>query len=97
VRVRSGARDRLCLGDAPTPAPLGGWLFLTWSDELAVRALPTGERFARIGAAQGWHRRGVTDPARLLALAALPAWEVARPRSWMCLPELVDKIGELTA
>jgi hypothetical protein len=95
ITVRRGARGRLFL-DGPAPeAPLGGWLFLKWADELAVRELPTPERVARIARRQGWHRRGVTDPERLLDVAALPAWELSRPRDWTLLPSVLEHVAEI--
>lgn len=95
--VRRGGRERLFLDQPVRDAPLAGWLFLRWGDELALRELPTPERIARIGHAQGWHRRGVTDPADLLDLAVLPAWELARPRDWAQLPRVVERVRELVA
>jgi hypothetical protein len=94
--VRDGARERLPLGGPPPDATLGGWLFLDWADEVAIRALPTRERIERIARSQGWHRRGVTDPTRLLELSALPAWEIRRPRDWTELPRVVERVCELT-
>jgi hypothetical protein len=96
VTVRRGARERLFLDGAPHEAPLAGWLFLKWADELGIRALPAPDRLARIARSQGWHRRGATDPARLLDLAALPAWELGRPRDWAHLPRVVGEVRELT-
>jgi hypothetical protein len=96
VTVRGGWRERLFLDGPPREAPLAGWLFLKWGDEVAVRALPTPERIARIATRQGWHRRGVTDPGGLLDLTALPAWELSRPRDWKQLPRVVERVRELT-
>lgn len=93
--VRRGARARLPLDGAPPPVPLGGWIFLSWGVDVAVRELPPAERIARIGRAQGWHRRGVTEPAGLLDVAALPAWELARPRDWARLPDVVERVRDL--
>lgn len=95
VTVRRGARERLVLDVPPREAPLAGWIFLKWGDELAIRALPTPERIARLAKRQGWHRRGVTDPARLLDIAALPAWELSRPRDWTLLPRVLEQVREL--
>ena len=92
VTVRRGARDRLFLDGPPPEAPLAGWIFLKWGDELATRELPAPERVARIARRQGWHRRGVTDPARLLDVAALPAWELSRPREWTLLPRVLERV-----
>jgi hypothetical protein len=96
VTVRRGARERLFLDPPPREAPLAGWLFLKWADELSIRALPTAERIARIASSQGWHRRGVTHPAGLLDFAALPAWELSRPREWAHLPQVVEHVRKLT-
>jgi hypothetical protein len=95
VTVRRGARERLPLGDPPPEARLAGWLFLKWADELAIRALPAPERVARIARHQGWHRRGVTEPEALLDVAALPAWELSRPRDWKHLPRVVEQVREI--
>jgi hypothetical protein len=95
ANVRRGWRHRLPLDGTPTPVPLAGWFFLTWADELSVRALPIPERIARIGSRQGWHRRGVTDSAGLLEVAALPAWELSRPRDWGQLPRVLERVREL--
>jgi hypothetical protein len=94
--VRHGARDRLVLDGPPPEARLGGWLFLRWADKLEVRALDAPERIARVAKRQGWHRRGVTDPALLLDVAALPAWELSRPRDWSQLPRVLERVRELT-
>ena len=96
VTVRRGARERLFLDAPPPDAPLAGWLFLNWADEVAVRELATAERVARVARRQGWHRRGVTDPQRLLDFAALPAWELSRPPDWSLLPRVLDRVRELT-
>jgi hypothetical protein len=96
VTVRRGARDRLFLDGPPREAPLTGWIFLRWADEFAIRALETQERIARIAKRQGWHRRGVTDPSGLLDFAALPAWELSRPRDWAQLPRVLEHVLALT-
>jgi hypothetical protein len=96
VTVRRGARERLVLDAPPPKVPLAGWLFLKWADEVAIRALDAPERIARIASRQGWHRRGVTDPEALLDVAALPAWELSRPRDWAHLPRALDHLRELT-
>lgn len=95
VTVRGGARRRLPLGAPPPEAPLAGWIFLAWGDAVSARALPVAERLARIASTQGWHRRGVTEPADLLEVAGLPAWELTRPRDWERLDEAVRCVREL--
>src|SRR3954470_10910215 len=55
ARVRHGWRHRLLLDGTPRRAPLAGWFFLNWADEISVRELPLAERVTRIGGCQGWH------------------------------------------
>jgi hypothetical protein len=95
--VRAGARRRVVLDPAPGDAALAGWIFLRWGAELAQRELPAPERLARVAGAQGWHRRGVTDPHVLFTLAGLPAWELTRPRDWEQLDQTVEAVCELTS
>jgi hypothetical protein len=72
-----------------------GWVFLRWDEEVALEPIPAAARVQRIGQLRGWHRRGVTGPASLLELAALPAWELRRPRDWDVVPEVVALIGRI--
>lgn len=95
--VRRGVRRRLPLGAAPTETPLAGWLFLAWADELSLRALSVAELLRRIARPQGWHRRGAGDQALLLELAALPAWELRRPRDGALLAQTVERVCDLTS
>jgi hypothetical protein len=81
-----GGRERWRLELAPFAgtAPLGGWIFLEWGPEPVMRRLGVQERLPRLLA-----NRAVHLPARdgglLLRLAALPAWELARPINWRSL------------
>ena len=95
--VRAGVRRRVLLDEAPGDAQLAGWIFLRWGDALALRPLPAGERVARVARAQGWHRRGVTDPHVLFELAGLPAWELTRPRDWAQLGATVETVSEMAS
>jgi hypothetical protein len=95
--VRRGARERLVLDGPPPVGTLAGWLFLRWADDVAIRELPATEKIARLARCQRWHRRGVTDPRALLDVASLPAWELARPRDWSELPQVVERVQELAA
>ncbi|QTE29420.1 hypothetical protein [Pengzhenrongella sicca] len=47
---------------------------------------------ARLAALRSW-REHPSDPAMLLALAALAAWDLTRPQDWTALDAVVDLIG----
>jgi hypothetical protein len=74
-------RWRVGLSAIVAEAPLGGWLFLEWGDVAGVRPLGPGDVLRRLAASRTW-RGFPADPVTLLDLAALPAWELRRPRSW---------------
>jgi hypothetical protein len=92
----TGARERwrLRLPPAGEHHVLVGFVFLAWGDSVTVRRLGAGERLERLVP-----QRGVRlDPARfdaMLDLAALPAWEIRRPRRWESLPEAGRRLAEL--
>lgn len=77
-------RWRVRLDAVEGALPLRGWVFLTWGDELAVRPIPTGSRLQRL-AQQRTILLTPRDPTKLLRLAALPAFELQRPRLWSSL------------
>jgi hypothetical protein len=83
-----GARERwrLPVPQLPGELTLGGWIFLAWGDR--VQALPVrgSERLVRLAASRG-ARLPPRNPDALLELAALPAWELTRPRRWSSLTE----------
>jgi hypothetical protein len=91
----TGARERWRLRLGPPGEPqLTGWVFLTWGDQVAVRALPASERLPRLAAQRGL-RLPPARPDALLELTSLPAWELSRPRGWESLPEAADRLLEL--
>ncbi len=87
-------RWRVRLGPIPACLPLAGWIFLSWADQLHVEPIPPGELLRRIFA-----NRALSlippDPHVYLDLAALPAWEVGRPRRLDALPEVSRRILDL--
>lgn len=88
--VRNGFRMRIPLQPVPFRAPVGGWIYLGWSREPELVPVPAEQRLQWLVA-----NRMVThhakNPAALLDLAALPAWELRRPRSL----EALDSAAEL--
>lgn len=91
-----GARERWRLHLAPLTgsAPLRGWIFLSWGDRVETSRVVPHLRVARLGAQRGV-RLAPRDPARLLDLAALPAWELRRPPDLGRLEVATDALLEL--
>jgi hypothetical protein len=87
-----GTRHRWRMTVAPVAARirLGGWVFPTWADELAIERLPARELVARLAG----HRavRPAANAGLLLRLAGLPGWELRRPRDWACMPLAAERL-----
>jgi hypothetical protein len=65
-----------------------GWIVPVWAAALDVRRVGAHVVLSRLADNRTW--RGLPiDPVRLLDLAALPAWELRRPRDWSSLPPAV--------
>ncbi|MGF7238831.1 MAG: hypothetical protein ACQSGP_28320 [Frankia sp.] len=92
--VRSGTRSRLRLPAVASRTPLGGWLFLRWGEELGLCPVPATEVLSRLAVRRA-RRELPSDPSVLLALAAKPAWELIRPRSWGALNRTCTLLGML--
>ena len=87
--ARGASRWRISLPPLCRAAPLGGWIYLRWSAEVAMPAVPAPVSLARLARWRAWPALP-SDPATLLALAALPAWHLERPADWACLDETLD-------
>ena len=91
----AGARERWRLRLPPLgrPLSLGGWVFTDWADDVRMERLPASETLVRL-----YRNRSITvpprDPAALLHLSALPAWELRRPRSWASVPATLELLLE---
>lgn len=95
--ARGGTRRRLLLPPAPRSLPLGGWVFLHWSDDpsddVQLRPVPPTTLLARL--ARNRARTGrASDPAMLLALALRPAFDLVRPRRWDAVPEVLAALDD---
>jgi hypothetical protein len=90
---RAGARSRwrLRLTAAPASTPLGGWIFLGWADATSIRRLSAAEALQRLARNRAI-RLPPARPERFLELAALPAWELCRPRQWSGVSQVVDEL-----
>jgi hypothetical protein len=88
--VGTRSRWRVALPPIDSELPFRGWIFLAWGDRLESVRLGGSECLRRL-MAQLALRIPAADPAYLLDLATLPAWELRRPRDW----RLLDQSGEL--
>jgi hypothetical protein len=91
--ARGGTRRRVRLGDLDACVPLGGWVFIDWGDELELTRLPAQVALSRLA---GWRslKQIESDPAVMLDLAGLPAFDLRRPRSWDALMPTLDALIE---
>jgi hypothetical protein len=94
--VGSRERWRLTLGPVRSDLPLRGWIFLAWADRLESVRVPGPDRLVRLGANRG-ARLPLTHPASLVELAALPGWELRRPRGWDSLVPAAERLLETVA
>ncbi len=89
-------RWRVRLAPAPPVTPLAGWIFLAWGEEAGTAPIPASVLLPRLAA-----NRSILvapgDPAVLLDLAALPAWELRRPAEWSALSDSADRLVNLAA
>ena len=83
-RVGARSRWRMTLKPLNLELPFRGWFFLAWGERIEVVRLRGSESLARL-LQQRTLRVRPTDPAAFLDLAALPAWEIRRPRDWALL------------
>lgn len=97
-----GARQRwrMVLPDGPASAPLAGWVFPEWADEVGIVPIPARERVPRLFEHLAL-RLPPLDPVEYLDLARLPAWELRRPHGWQHLgtavARLMDEVNASTA
>ncbi len=82
--ARGGDRIRVALPPIAPRLPLGGWIFLRWDTRVAMTPVPGSILLARLARQRSWPRLA-SDPAALLTIASLPAWELTRPRDWRAL------------
>jgi hypothetical protein len=93
--VGARSRWRLPLPPIASELPFAGWIFLAWGDAVEARRLAGSECLARL-IGHRTLRIAPLDPASLLELASLPAWELRRPREWRSLNETVERLLEVT-
>lgn len=93
-----GARERwrLTVPRVDGDLRIRGTVFLTWGDEATTRRLPPAERISRLGFQRGV-RIPSKDPEALLAVAALPSWEIGRPPGRESLASTGERLIELVS
>ncbi|MEH1101635.1 hypothetical protein [Micromonospora sp. CPCC 205561] len=94
--VRSGERLRVGLPPIADRVPLGGWLFLGWGLSVALDRVPGPTLLSRLAALRSFGYLP-SDPAALLTAAALPAWDLRRPRDWSALDDTFRLIEDTLA
>ncbi|MDQ3721878.1 MAG: hypothetical protein M3376_02180 [Actinomycetota bacterium] len=93
--VGTRQRWRVALPQLGTAAvPLRGWIFLAWTGGAEVRRLSGSECLKRLIGHIGL-RRTASDPATLLQLATLPAWDFGRPRDWQLMDATAERLLSL--
>ena len=89
-------RWRLPVPQLQEPPVLRGIVFLDWGDDFETGPVPASRQLAGL-----LHHRALrlhsSVPEVLLELAALPAWEVRRPRRLDSLGRTVDRLADLVS
>lgn len=105
-RARSNTRDRVRLPPMNGRVPVGGFVHLAWSENgegPTMKKLRVDERLKRLHDARSLSYLNAfrAHGELMLDLAALPAWELRRPRDWAKADEatelLVDTLAKAVA
>jgi|GEM_PF-1341988 len=94
---RVGARDRwrVRLGAVPLETTVGGFVFLSWDDDVRIREVRGAPRLAQLMSALTIPDRPA-DPGALLGLATLPCLAFGRRRDWDTLGDAgISLLGAL--
>jgi hypothetical protein len=92
--VRTGTRSRVVLPPIGSAAPLAGWVFLDWGDQVHLARLRPERAIGYLNTFR-MAKWPVEDPRGMLDLAALPAWMLTRPRGEASLEEAVARLRSL--
>jgi hypothetical protein len=93
-----GARERwrVVTPTSPCRTRLAGFVTLSWGEQVDLRPVPASRRVEMLLAGSTLGLPSPT-PRRLLELAALPAWELRRPKRWAAQRAagdlLVERLG----
>lgn len=85
-----GARERWRITTGAVMArPLGGIVYLEWGGEVTLTLLPIADRLRRLFEFDALEV-GPVDPASFIDLAAVPSWELRRPRTTDSITDSLD-------
>jgi hypothetical protein len=85
-------RWRMRLSAAETVLPIRGWVFPAWGEgPPTLLPIAPHERLVRLAGSRVL-RIAPEQPEVLVELAALPAWEFRRSRSWDHFPDALDRL-----
>lgn len=85
-------RWRLKLPLVQSSSRLSGWIFLSWGDSVQLAPATAGSRLERLLAHRMIRGLAPPDPRLLFDLAALPALQLTRPRSWSQLETVASSL-----
>ncbi|MBJ7328390.1 MAG: hypothetical protein JHC95_00745 [Solirubrobacteraceae bacterium] len=93
-RARGDQRWRVALSPVAATTRLGAWVFLSPGDDVTLTPVGLADRLQRLAR---WRALPglASDPAAMLALAGLPAWDLTHPREWGAIPQTVRTLRGL--
>jgi hypothetical protein len=94
--VGTRERWRLEVGPISAKLPLRGWIFLSWSSQVQVGRAPATQRLLTLKDQLSLFTTP-RDPASLLDLASLPAWDLSRPLGWDSMAEAARRLLDVIA
>jgi hypothetical protein len=90
-------RFRHRLDDVPAEIELGGWIFLSWDESVDAVQLSPFDRLRRLMDHRMVKGPAQLEPSGVLNLAALPGFELKRPRSFDRFGDSLAAIAEIVA
>ena len=91
------ARFRHRLNGVPAEVELGGWMFLAWGDAVEAVPLSPFDRLQHLMDHRMVKGPAQLEPSGVLRLAALPGFELRRPRSFDRFDDSLAAIAEIVA
>jgi hypothetical protein len=91
------ARFRHRLDAVPAEIELGGWIFLKWGDSVEAVVLSPFDRLQRLMDHRMIKGPAQLEPSGVLSLAALPGFELQRPKSFDRFDDSLEAIFRIIA